>query len=127
MFSLKRIATLTAVVCLTAGGLAFMGAAPASAATGPPQPYEEPSEGIAVPVFGLIAIAGIATIAIWQGINDAKKKKEAQKEKEQELQEQEEFEEYFDFAPVEPEASGTSDAEDATSAVEPAAGTAGAE
>jgi hypothetical protein len=127
MFKLHKTTTVAAVICLAAGGLVLTGATPASAATGPPQPYNEPSEGISVPIFGLIAIAGIATIAIWQGVRDAKKKKEAQQEKEQELEEQEEFEEYFDFGSAEPGAPGTADADETTGATETAATSAGAE
>jgi hypothetical protein len=127
MFNAHKTITVAAAICLAAGGLVLTGAPAASAATGPPQPYEEPSEGVGVPIFGLIAIAGIATVAIWQGIRDAKKKKEAQQEKEQELEEQEEFEEYFDFGSAEPEAPGTADADEATGAAETAATSTGAE
>ena len=121
MFKLKKALAYAAVVSLVAGGFIATGAPAALASTGPVQPEEEPSEGIGVPVFGLIAIAGIATIAIWQGINDAKKKKQAQLEKDQELQEQEEFEEYFDFGPAEPDAAGTPNPDSTAAPVESAA------
>jgi hypothetical protein len=127
MFCLKKAITFAAAICLGGGGLVVAGAPAARAETGPPQPYQEPGEGISVPVFGLIAIAGIATIAIWQGVNDAKKKKEAQQEKKQEIEEQEEFEEYFDFGPEEPDAAGAATPGDTAAAVDTDAGAASGE
>jgi hypothetical protein len=104
MSSVKKSLAYVTALAVAVGGLVVAGAPAASASSGPPQPYEEDDEGVSVPIFGLIAIAGIATIAIWQGINDAKKKKKTQLEKEEELQEQEEFEEYFEFEKPESEA-----------------------
>jgi len=52
--------------------------------------------GISAPWFGLGAVAVIATIAIWQGVKDAQKKKQTKKEKEREIEEEKEFEEYFE-------------------------------
>jgi hypothetical protein len=121
MYKLKKALAYAAVVSLVAGGFIATGAPAARASTGPVQPEEESSDGIGVPVFGLIAIAGIATIAIWQGINDAKKKKQAQLEEEQELEEQEEYEEYFDFGPAEPDAAGTPNPESTAAPAESAA------
>lgn len=113
------------MISVAAGGFIVAGAPAASAATGPPQPYEEPSEGIAVPIFGLIAIAGIATVAIWQGVKDAKKKKHAQREKEEELTEQEKFEEYFDFGPEELDAAEAANSKSTAAPAEPAAAATG--
>lgn len=121
MLSIKKSLAYATVVSLVAGGFIATGAPAALASTGPVEPDEESSGGIGVPVFGLIAIAGIATIAIWQGINDAKKKKQTQLDKEQELQEQEEFEEYFDFGPAEPDAAGTPNPDSTAAPVESAA------
>lgn len=111
MFNIKNFIAYATAASLVAGGFIATGAPAALAETGPPQPHDEPSEGISVPIFGLIAIGGIAAIAIWQGINDAKKKKEAQMEKEQEIEEVEEFEEYFDFGPEDADAAGASNPE----------------
>ncbi len=113
------------MISVAAGGFIVAGAPAASAATGPPQPYEEPSEGIAVPIFGLIAIAGIATVAIWQGVKDAKKKKQVQREKEEELTEQEKFEEYFDFGPEELDAAEAANPKSTAAPAEPAAAATG--
>jgi hypothetical protein len=121
MLNIKKSLAYVTAISVAAGGLVVAGAPAASAATGPPQPYEEPSEGLSVPVFGLIAIAGIATIAIWQGVKDAKKKKETQLKKEEELQEQEEFEEYFDFGPAESDAAEAAPADTAAVPAEPPA------
>lgn len=121
MLSIKKSLAYATMISVAAGGFIVAGAPAASAATGPPQPYEEPSEGIAVPIFGLIAIAGIATVAIWQGVKDAKKKKQAHREKEEELTEQEKFEEYFDFGPEEPDAAEAANAESTAAPSEPAA------
>ena len=81
MSFIKRTTSYVAAASLVAAGLILAGAPSARAETGPPQPYEEDDGGIGTPIFGLIAIAGIATVAIWQGINDAKKKKEAEKQR----------------------------------------------
>ncbi len=113
MLRIQRVLAYVAAASLATGGFIVSGAPAALAATGPPQPYEEPSEGISVPVFGLIAIGGIAAIAIWQGINDAKKKKQADVEKEQEVKEAEEFEEYFDFGPADSDAAETANPDNA--------------
>ena len=118
----KSLAYLTAI-SVAVGGLVVAGAPAASAATGPVDPGEESSGGIGFPVFGIIAIAGIATVAIWQGINDSKKKEEAQIEEEKELQEQEEFEEYFDFGTPEPDAGESANPDSAAAPVETAAAT----
>jgi hypothetical protein len=96
----KRIASYAAAASLVAG-LILAGAPAARAETGPPEPYDPSEDGIGVPILGLIAVAGIATLAIWQGINDAKKKKQAEMEKEEESEEMEEYEEYFEFEPEE--------------------------
>ncbi len=120
MLNIKKSLAYVAAMSVAAGGFIVAGAPAASAATGPPLPYEEPAEGIAVPIFGLIAIAGIATVAIWQGVKDAKKKKQAQREKEDELTEQEKFEEYFDFGPEELDAAEAANAESTAAPAEPA-------
>ncbi len=127
MLVIKKSLAYATMICVAAGGFMVAGAPAASAATGPPQPYEEPSEGIAVPIFGLIAVAGIATIAIWQGIKDSQKKKQAQREKEEELMEQEEFEEYFDFGPDEPDAVEAANPDSAAAPAVPATGAAAGE
>jgi|GEM_PF-1169898 len=44
---------------------------------------------------GIGAVVGIATLAIWQGINDANKKKEEARVREAEEKEIEDFDEYF--------------------------------
>jgi 3-hydroxy-3-methylglutaryl CoA synthase len=103
----RRATSYVAAASLGVAGLILAGAPAARAETGPPEPYEEPSEGIGVPIFGLLAIAGIATVAIWQGINDAKKKKQAEEQKIEEEQEMEEYEEYFEFESEEAEESET--------------------
>jgi len=116
MSFIKRTTSYVAAASLVAAGLILAGAPSARAETGPPQPYEEDDGGIGTPIFGLIAIAGIATVAIWQGINDAKKKKEAEKQREEETEEIEEYEEYFEFEPERAEESETlapDEAEDA--------------
>jgi hypothetical protein len=113
MFSIKSFVAYATVGSLLAGGFIVSGAPAALATTAPPQPHEEPSEGISVPVFGLIAIGGIAAVAIWQGINDAKKKKQTQLEEEREIKEVEEFEEYFDFGPEDADAAETANPESA--------------
>ncbi len=125
MLSIKKSLAYATMISVAAGGFIVAGAPAASAATGPPQPYEEPSTGIAVPIFGLIAIAGIATVAIWQGVKDAKKKKQAQREKEEELTEQEKFEEYFDFGPEDLDAAEAAHAETTAAPAEPAAAATG--
>lgn len=124
MFNIKKSLAYVTAISVAAGGLVVAGAPAAWAATGPPQPYEEPSEGLSVPVFGLIAIAGIATIAIWQGVKDAKKKKEAERKKEEELQEEEEFDEYFDFGPAESDAAETAPPDSTAAPAESTAATA---
>ena len=121
MFSIKSIIAYATAASLAAGGFIATGAPAALAATGPPQPYDEPSEGISVPIFGLIAIGGIAAIAIWQGINDAKKKKQTQLEEEQEIKEVEEFEEYFDFGPEDADAAEAANPESAATETTPGA------
>lgn len=118
MSSIKKSLAYVTAISVAVGGLVVAGAPAASASSGPPQPYEEPSEGISVPIFGLIAIAGIATVAIWQGVRDSKKKKEAQLKEEEELQEQEEFEEYFDFGTPEPDAGEAANSDSAAAPVE---------
>jgi hypothetical protein len=45
--------------------------------------------------IGIGAVVGIATIAIWQGIDDANKKKEKERVREAEEEEIEDFDEYF--------------------------------
>jgi hypothetical protein len=127
MLSIKKSLAYAAMISVAAGGFVVAGAPAASAATGPPQPYEEPSEGIAVPIFGLIAVAGIATIAIWQGVKDSQKKKQAQREKEEELAEQEKFEEYFDFGPDEPGAAEAANPDSTAAPAESATGAADGE
>lgn len=103
MFSIKRVLASGLAVSLVAAGVITTGAPAAWAATGPPQPYEEDEGGIGFPIYALIGVAAIATIAIWQGINDSKKKKQAEREKEQEIEETGEYEEYFEFSPEAPE------------------------
>ena len=44
---------------------------------------------------GIGAVVGIATIAIWQGIDDSNKKKEEERVREAEEKEIEDFDEYF--------------------------------
>jgi len=117
MFFIKRITSYLAAASLVAG-LILAGAPAARAETGPPEPYDPADGGIGVPIFGLIAVAGIATVAIWQGINDAKKKKQAEMEKEEESEEMEEYEEYFEFEPEEAEESETRTADEAEDAAE---------
>lgn len=114
MFNIKNFIAYATAASLVAAGFIATGAPAALATTGPPQPHDEPSEGISVPVLGLIAIGGIAAIAIWQGINDAKKKKQAQLEKEQEIEEVDEFEEYFEFGPEDADAAEAANPESAT-------------
>ncbi|HUU57681.1 MAG TPA: hypothetical protein VMW93_10095 [bacterium] len=118
MSFIKRTTSYVAAASLVVAGLMLAGAPAARAETGPPQPYEEPDEGIGAPIFGLIAIAGIATVAIWQGINDAKKKKKTEEQKEEETEEIEEYEEYFEFEPEEPDESETRTADEAEDAAE---------
>jgi hypothetical protein len=125
MLNIKKSLAYATMISVAAGGFIVAGAPAASAATGPPQPYEEPSESIAVPIFGLIAIAGIATVAIWQGVKDSNKKTQAQREKEEELTEQEEFEEYFDFGPEEPDTAEAANSESTAVPAEPAAAATG--
>lgn len=103
MFSIKRVLASGLAVSLVAAGVIATGAPAAWAATGPPQPYQEDEGGIGFPIYALIGVAAIATIAIWQGINDAKKKKQAELEKEQEIEETGEYEEYFEFSEEVPE------------------------
>jgi hypothetical protein len=124
---IKRVASYVAIISLAVAGLVATGAPAASAGTGTPQPEEEPSEGVSVPIFGLIAIAGIATVAIWQGIHDAKKKKKAEQETELESKEAEEFEEYFVFEPEDEGGAESEGKEKAAPAEEPAADTATSE
>lgn len=50
---------------------------------------------------GIGAVIGIATIAIWQGINDAKKKAAEEEERKAEEREIEDFDEYFRSLPAE--------------------------
>jgi hypothetical protein len=102
MSLIKSITSYTAILSLVAAGMLLSGAAPANAATGGGGGGGEEDGGIGAPVFGLIAIAGIATVAIWQNIALAKKKKEAQLKAEEEEKELEEYEEYFDFGEEEP-------------------------
>jgi hypothetical protein len=116
MSFIKRITSYAAAASLVAG--LILAGAPAARAESGPQPYEEPSEGIGVPIFGLIAVAGIATVAIWQGINDSKKKKQAEMQKEEESEEMEEYEEYFEFEPEEAEESETRSVDEAEDAAE---------
>jgi hypothetical protein len=59
---------------------------------------------------GIGAIVGIATIAIWQGVDDANKKKEEEQVREAEDTEIEDFGEYFRSIPAE-EAGGSDDTE----------------
>lgn len=118
MSFIKRMTSYAAAASLVAAGLMLAGAPAARAETGPPEPYEPSDGGIGVPIFGLIAVAGIATVAIWQGINDAKKKKQAQERAEEESEELEEYEEYFEFEPAEPEEGETRTAEEAENAGE---------
>jgi hypothetical protein len=118
---IKRAASYVAIMSLAVGAFVVTGAPAASAGTGTPVPGEEPSEGISVPIFGLIAIAGIATVAIWQGIHDAKKKKKAEQEKELESKETEEFEEYFIFEPEDGGGAESENPKTAEPAEEPAA------
>ncbi|NIT37271.1 MAG: hypothetical protein GTN49_12375 [candidate division Zixibacteria bacterium] len=124
---IKKATSYVAIISLAAGGLALTGAPAASARSGPPEPYKEPSEGISVPILGLIAIAGIATIAIWQGVRDAKKKKKAEQEKELESKEAEEFEEYFVFEAEDAGGAESENAETSAPAEEAAPGTATSE
>jgi hypothetical protein len=60
---------------------------------------------------GIGAVVGIATIAIWQGINDANKKKEEERVREEEDIEAEDFDEYFRSISAE-EAGGSDETED---------------
>jgi hypothetical protein len=93
---LKNIIGITAAAAVAVAGVLAIGVPPALAGeSSGPQPYNEPTGGVSVPIFGLIAIGAFATIAIWQGIHDAKKKKEAEAEKKTELEEQEDFDKYF--------------------------------
>ncbi|MGD8719003.1 MAG: hypothetical protein PVH29_09300 [Candidatus Zixiibacteriota bacterium] len=103
MSLIKGITSYVAIVSLVAAGLVLSGAAPAGAATGGTGGGEEEDDGIGAPIFGLIAIAGIATVAIWQNIALAKKKKEAKLKAEEEDKEAEEYEEYFEFGEEDPE------------------------
>lgn len=123
MSFIKRTTSYVAAASLVVAGLMLAGA-PAARAESGPQPDEEPSGGIGVPIFGLIAIAGIATVAIWQGINDSKKKKQAQMQQEEETEEIEEYEEYFEFEPEEPDEGETRTTDEAEDGAEVA--TAGA-
>jgi hypothetical protein len=59
---------------------------------------------------GIGAVIGIATIAIWQGIDDANKKKEEEQVRETENTEIEDFDEYFRSIPAE-EAGDSNDTE----------------
>lgn len=124
---IKRATSYAAIISLAVGGFVMTGAPAASAGTGTPDPHEEPSEGISVPIFGLIAIAGIATVAIWQGINDAKKKKKVEQEKDLESKETEEFEEYFVFEPEDGGGAESENTKKAAPAEEPAPDTATSE
>jgi hypothetical protein len=112
-----RITSYAAALSLAAG-LVLAAAPAARAETGPPQPYDPTDEGIGVPIIGLIAVAGIATVAIWQGINDAKKKKQAEKQAEEESEELEEYEEYFEFEPAENDEGETRTADEPDDAAE---------
>jgi len=75
----------------------------AAAAAPPTAKAAEPGGGgtssdqsdISVPVAAVVAIAAFAGLAIWQNINDGKKKKQKQAEEEAELKETEEFDKYF--------------------------------
>jgi hypothetical protein len=118
---IKRATSYVAIISLAVGGFVVTGVPAASAGTGTPDPHEESSEGISVPIFGLIAIAGIATVAIWQGIHDAKKKKKADQEKELETKESEDFEEYFVFEPEDAGGGESENPKTAAPAEEPAA------
>lgn len=66
---------------------------------------------------GIGAVVSIATIAIWQGINDANKKKEAAKTREAEDKEIEDFDEYF--RSLTPEEAGGSGDDDTDENIEP--------
>ena len=105
MLSIKKSLAYLTAISVAVGGLVVAGAPAASASTGPVDPGEESSGGIGFPVFGIIAIAGIATVAIWQGINDSKKK------------------EYFDFGTPEPDAGESANPDSAAAPVETAAAT----
>ncbi|UCE27248.1 MAG: hypothetical protein JSW52_00405 [Candidatus Coatesbacteria bacterium] len=61
--------------------------------------------------LGIGAVVGIATLAIWQGINDSNKKKEEARTREAEEKEIEDFDEYFRSLSAD-EAGGTDEAED---------------
>jgi hypothetical protein len=118
MFLIKRMTSYVAAASLVAAGLMLAGAPGARAETGPPQPYDPDEGGIGVPIIGLIAVAGIATVAIWQGINDAKKKNRAREQAEEETDEMEEYEEYFEFESEEPAEGETRAVEEPEDAAE---------
>ncbi len=109
MSPLTKVTASVAATALVAAAFLLGGAPAAHAAAGPPEPYHEPSTGISIPIFGLIAIAGIATVAIWQGVKDAHKKKKEKAVEEQELEETSEFEEYFRAGTAEEEATPAED------------------
>jgi len=59
---------------------------------------------------GIGAVVGIATVAIWQGVHDANKKKEDARTREAEEEEIEDFDEYFRSLPADED--GGTDAEE---------------
>jgi uncharacterized transporter YbjL len=120
MSTFTKIVAGAAAGALVAAAAIVAGAPQVLAATGPPQPYHEPSGGIGFPYFAIAAVAVIAGIAIWQGIKDAEKKKQAQEEKNRELEEVREFEEYFGGTSEEPETAASSVEEPGGEAPEPA-------
>lgn len=98
----------TVIFSLVLGGILSTGVLAAEPGDG--EPGGEESQYGTFFWVGIGAVIGIATIAIWQGINDANKKKEEERVREAENTEIEDFDEYFRSIPVE-EAGDSDDTE----------------
>ncbi len=117
MSGYKKITVYLVVAALAVAGVILGKPSPVRAAV----PGGDTGGGggaVGVPWFGVAAIAVIATLAIWQGVVDARKKKKVQKEKEQDLEEEGEFQKYFEDEGTTDETAppGTADAETAVPA-----------
>lgn len=103
---MKRVAQSIAglmVIALTAG--TFFSTDAFAAEPGDGDPGEASQYGTFFWV-GIGAVVGIATLAIWQGIDDSNKKKEEERTREAEEKEIEDFDEYFRSLPAD-EAGGS--------------------
>jgi hypothetical protein len=102
------VASMTWLLAFTVAVSVFTGTGVLAAEPGDGETGEGESQYGTFFWVGIGAVVGIATVAIWQGINDANKKKEEAQAREAEDKEIEDFDEYFRSITAE-EASGSGD------------------